>query len=305
MNSSPFFSIIIPTYNRAAFITKAIKSVLEQTYNDWELIIIDDGSTDNTKDVIKQFEDVRINYFFQKNQERSSARNNGIKKSKGKYICFLDSDDYYLNNRLQLLYNEINKLDHPTALLYTEISFESQNQILPKTELSNKNFKNHFDFIIQATIGVPQTCISKEILLKHNFNIQFNLGEDLELWLRIVQEYPLLFLPNQNTVVAIDHDDRSVNEKKNNPGVYQLKLFNFIFKKEHPGFNINANLKKEKISDAYFSIARHYMYNNLKAKAFLWILKALINNYKHIQNKHWLYCLKSLSFGVIPIEYRI
>ena len=89
------FSIILPTYNRAAIIQDSIKSVIEQTYQDWELIVVDDGSTDNTEDCIKNLmlKENRIKYIYQHNQERSQARNNGIKTAKYKWICFLDSDD--------------------------------------------------------------------------------------------------------------------------------------------------------------------------------------------------------------------
>ena len=89
-------------------IQNAINSVLKQTYKDWELIIIDDGSTDNTKNIVDKHkkEDQRIKYFFQKNQERSIARNNGIKQSKNEWICFLDSDDIYHKTHL----HEFNKL---------------------------------------------------------------------------------------------------------------------------------------------------------------------------------------------------
>src|SRR5690554_3168461 len=97
MLKKPLFSIVIPTFNRASYITKAIESVINQTINDWELIIIDDGSSDNTFEVIKPYLlDQRIKYQYQINQERSIARNNAVKISLGEYICFLDSDDYYL-----------------------------------------------------------------------------------------------------------------------------------------------------------------------------------------------------------------
>ena len=86
------FSIIIPTYNRAAFLPKAIESVLAQTYTDWELIVVDDGSTDNTREVVAQYNDERIIYIYQENAERSAARNNGISQAKGDFICFMDSD---------------------------------------------------------------------------------------------------------------------------------------------------------------------------------------------------------------------
>ena len=106
----PFYSVIIPTYNRAKLISEAIKSVLEQTFKDWELIIVDDGSTDNTKETVQKFYDERIKYHYQENQERSAARNTGIDLATGDYLCFLDSDDYYLENHLQSFKKVIDKL---------------------------------------------------------------------------------------------------------------------------------------------------------------------------------------------------
>ena len=105
----PFFSIIIPTYNRGHVLGKTIQSVINQNFNDWELIVVDDGSTDNTKNIINDFSknDSRIRYIYQDNQERSAARNNGIENSNGKYICFLDSDDEYLQHHLSTFYDEI------------------------------------------------------------------------------------------------------------------------------------------------------------------------------------------------------
>ena len=100
MSKLPLFTIIIPTYNRASAVTRAIDSVLQQTFSDFELIIIDDGSTDDTKEKITAIADPRLRYIYQKNQERSAARNHGIRLAKGEYITFLDSDDEALPNWL-------------------------------------------------------------------------------------------------------------------------------------------------------------------------------------------------------------
>jgi len=96
MNKNPKVSVIIPTYNRAHLIGRAIQSVLNQTYQDFELIVVDDGSTDNTNEVIKEFsqKDKRILYIkHDKNKGGSAARNTGIKAARGEYIAFQDSDD--------------------------------------------------------------------------------------------------------------------------------------------------------------------------------------------------------------------
>ena len=115
----PFFSVIIPTFNRAKYIAKAIKSVLAQEFSDWELVIIDDASTDNTEQIVKSFNDNRINYFKnQTNKERCVSRNIGMENSSGKYICFLDSDDYHLPDHLEVLHQHIIKHNQSPALFF-------------------------------------------------------------------------------------------------------------------------------------------------------------------------------------------
>ncbi len=119
------FSIIIPTHNRASFLPKAIDSVLEQSISNWELIVVDDGSTDNTAEVVKEFlSDNRIKYHYQENSERGAARNKGIALSSGDFLTFMDSDEYMDNNRLEKLVAGIEKNGIKKALYFTDINFE-------------------------------------------------------------------------------------------------------------------------------------------------------------------------------------
>ena len=99
--SDILFSIIIPTYNREKFIVKTIQSVLSQTYTNFELIIVDDGSTDNTEKFVRNVKDNRIKFFKKENKERGAARNYGTNKAKGDYITFLDSDDLLYSKYLE------------------------------------------------------------------------------------------------------------------------------------------------------------------------------------------------------------
>jgi glycosyltransferase involved in cell wall biosynthesis len=103
----PRVSIIIPTYNRAGYLTESVQSVLDQSFGDFELIVVDDGSTDNTKEAIESFKDPHIRYIYQENRGISAARNTGIKHSSGEYVAFLDSDDLrlprYLEKNVELL----------------------------------------------------------------------------------------------------------------------------------------------------------------------------------------------------------
>lgn len=94
-------SVIIPTYNHAKYLVDSISSVLSQTFTDFELIIVNDGSTDNTEEIVKQFEDKRIVYVYQKNQDAYNAINNGIKLAKGQYIAILNDDDLYKCDKLK------------------------------------------------------------------------------------------------------------------------------------------------------------------------------------------------------------
>lgn len=98
---SVFVSIIIPTYNRADLIVKTIETVIKQTYHNFEIIVVDDGSTDNTEDVISKINDNRIRYIYQKNAGPSAARNNGIRNVRGEWIAFLDSDDLWMPEKLE------------------------------------------------------------------------------------------------------------------------------------------------------------------------------------------------------------
>ena len=109
--SNILFSVIVPTYNRESFIVKTIQSLLSQTYLNFELIIIDDGSTDNTEQVVKKIQDKRIKYYKKKNAERGAARNYGTNKAKGGYIIFLDSDDLLYSKYLEEANSFIKKID--------------------------------------------------------------------------------------------------------------------------------------------------------------------------------------------------
>ena len=102
--SKLLISVVTPTYNRADFIIEAVESVIEQTYENWEMIIVDDGSKDDTRTVLQPYLDKysAIKYFYQDNQGQSVARNRGIKESQGDYICFLDSDNKWLPKKLEL-----------------------------------------------------------------------------------------------------------------------------------------------------------------------------------------------------------
>ena len=235
---------------------KAIESVLAQTYTGWELIVVDDGSTDNSADVVKGFEDERIRYVYQNNAERCVARNNGVAHARGEYICFLDSDDYYLPERLSKLLHELEERRWPVGMFYTGMMLEKAGKI-SRSEVNYQDDENVFDNIVDHIIHSQQMCISRSILNEFKYDPQFHIGEDMELWLRIARNYPLIYLEEQYTIVVLVHDDRSVNVMRYNSGVEQLRLYRYVFAESHSGNNISKKNQLFMMAGAYHAISRY------------------------------------------------
>jgi glycosyltransferase involved in cell wall biosynthesis len=201
------FSIIIPTYNRATHIKYAIESVIAQTYEEWELIIIDDGSTDDTCKICTSINDHRIKYIYQNNSERSAARNKGIDIAKGEWICFLDSDDYFLPNHLEQLMNTINRENLKNIMLASGLYTEKNGN---RTKKELLNFEVHPVREISEKFLIPtQVCVSREILINNRFDENFCLWEDTHLWMRIAAQFPVIQI-NLYTAVQIHHKDSTV-----------------------------------------------------------------------------------------------
>ncbi|MFH0731641.1 MAG: glycosyltransferase [Candidatus Omnitrophota bacterium] len=134
-------SVIIPTYNNASFISEAVDSVLAQTYTDYEIVVIDDGSTDNTKEILSKYNN-KIRYFYQENKGVSSARNLGIRQATGEYIAFLDADDLMLPDRLDELvrFSEQNSLIITFSDFYevhSEQELHNLDMLSPRLKISN------------------------------------------------------------------------------------------------------------------------------------------------------------------------
>lgn len=263
MPDKPFFSIIIPTYNRAQLLTKAIESVLQQKEPSWELIIIDDGSTDTTKEVVENFQDERIQYVFQENAERSVARNNGIQRAKGVYICFLDSDDYYLPIHLSTFKEKIEKPNSPEKGFYfIDIIFDDGGKqiIFENPQLT---YSNNVEWMIQMPIGALRTCTHSDILKNYAFNPVFTVSEDTDVWTQIAKETPIIHIPKA-TLVVINHDGRTVN--RGNVSSFKKNLFvkKSILKRDQKW--ISQKIRRKVLHDAWFSLAMSYQQNKLNVK---------------------------------------
>lgn len=197
----PRVSVIIPTYNRADLIGETIESVLNQTFDDFEIIIIDDGSTDSTKEVVRRF-DGPIKYLYQENRGRSCARNKGFEASRGEYICFLDSDDLLDSCMLE---RQVSLLDSNNDLGFVFSDYQFINragEMLPKPEVFRAHplrrgrifrFLIRFDFICVSTVMARRDCINKAGL----FDPLLEAAEDLDWLLRMTSLYGADYVPEQ------------------------------------------------------------------------------------------------------------
>ena len=199
-------SVIIPAYNMASTITAAIESVREQLFNDYELIIVDDGSTDKTRSTIKEYlqggekEDRRISYVFQKNQGRGAAINTGVKASRSEYITFLDADDVLTKSSLKLRVEPLEK-NQDYAMVYAD-AFYVDRKGNPYKVRKSRSFKNS-QKLLKALLYNPITpIIGPTVMIRRNvfltmggYNPIFRRNQDQELHIRIIGKYNALYVP--------------------------------------------------------------------------------------------------------------
>ncbi|HOS82944.1 MAG TPA: glycosyltransferase [Methanolinea sp.] len=209
-------SIIIPTYNRASFLIRAIESIFDQTYKNYEIIIIDDGSTDSTKDIMSKYLN-NVNYIrILHSGIPAIARNIGIKHSKGEYIAFLDSDDYWCKDKLKKqlkLFNKNKNLGLVCSNAY-KINENSKNIYFPK---KRDNIKKSIFDLIEDNFVITSSCIIRKNILQSSglFCEQNYLKgiEDYDLWLRIgliseinYIEEPLCYYTIHNKQLSKDNE---------------------------------------------------------------------------------------------------
>lgn len=211
------FSVIIPLYNKAPYVAKAIESVLGQTYRDFEVIVIDDGSTDQSLEVAKTFENKSITIISQPNSGVSTARNNGVKIAKHPYICFLDADDWWHPTFLEEMKRLIT--DFPDAGIYGSgyyIVKHGQERIAP-IGVSQGFERGIIDYceVYAKTLCMPLTSISV-VIPKHifdeeeGFKSQLKFGEDFDLWIRITLKHKVILV---NKPLAYYNQDVDVNNR--------------------------------------------------------------------------------------------
>lgn len=204
-------SVIIPVYNRENVVAAAVNSVLNQTYTDLELIVVDDGSTDNTKDVLSRISDERLRYVYQDNAGACAARNHGIELAKGEYIAFHDSDDIWLEDKLakQMRIFERNNVD----LVFCKLNYTNSNGV---TVLLPDHIKEGFVSPVINLFGIgTQTIIGKSSVFKSLcFDEDLPRFQEFELLYRIAKNHTLYCLDEGLVDYSIGGDSISSNPEK-------------------------------------------------------------------------------------------
>lgn len=267
-----FFSVIIPTYNREKFILPAIQSVLDQTFSDFELIIIDDASTDGTETIVMSIQDSRIIYIKNvANLERCTSRNIGIKRAVGQYICFLDSDDLYMPNHLEVLYTNIIEKQRPLALFLVN-AYDMIDNVIEERDCPEIAKYNPYHFIVTYTFNPPRMCIHRDILQTHVFDPLINICEDVDISLRIAREYPIIQI-NERTVVYNLHPGTFTLGDPLKP-FKQIESFTRIFARKELKGLIPRKSKTRLFSMAYYHAAIYYEKEKRFCKMYSSILRS-------------------------------
>lgn len=276
---------------------QTINSVLSQTYKNFEVIVVDDGSTDNTQEVVRQIKDERLKYIYQDNAERSAARNNGIMRAKGQYICFLDSDDWYEPVHLETLYAEIQKQDNSKGLFFTHC-FHFQNKVkhIPPIPLLQQNA---LDYLLNHPVIPGRVCVHTDILKEFKFREDIVIVEDQVLWVTIASKYPVFQIPIY-TVVYHLHEDNSINIKNN---CYKPRLDGLrkLFVQRNVTILIPSKTKRELISNCYYGIAKYYAFKQNYILMFSNVLKSILRNPFHVHTKAKIYLLLNPSKTIVDV----
>lgn len=214
----PFFTVIIPLFNKEKFIEATLKSVLNQSFTDFEILIVNDGSTDSSVAIIKSFTDPRICYFSKENAGVSSARNYGIEKAKADHISFIDADDYWYPSFLQEMFENIKK--HPEQKVFSAaIEIATANKVFPAqysiSKTNDSEIVNYFSASSKETIICTSCAVFDKNVFKEigDFDIQIKSGQDTDLWIRIGLVYPVVF--SWKILARYVYDEKSLSKNKN------------------------------------------------------------------------------------------
>lgn len=240
-NNSPLVTVYIPTFNRRELLQRAVKSVQNQTYQNLEIIIVDDCSTDGTQEYLARLakEDKRVRYFVkEKNSGACVSRNIAIENAKGEFITGLDDDDYFFKNRISRF---IEDWSDDFSCLFSNLKFKiNENYERSNYRFSMKNIVNPKDLLKANHIG-NQIFTRTKLLKKINgFDPKMQVWQDLECWYRILNDNPGKRVKEDLYLVDMSHPHERIS---NNKGIKVIESFEYFCEKHHLNVNDRENLR--------------------------------------------------------------
>lgn len=296
MPESVYFSIIIPTYNRAGYIQATLKSVLDQVYTDFEIIVVDDGSTDDTEAKVRAFPDARIRYLKKENGERAAARNFGIQRSEGQYVTFLDSDDLLKTNHLSEAANYISK--NPGVTIFHQgydVIRPDGTIITPWKRLPDPVNRKLVEGNFLSCLGV---FVKRPILITTKFNEDRKLSgsEDYELWVRLAARYKI-HANAVSTASLVNHDLRSVLNIDPGKLNERIALFKKYVQEDSQVYRIYGGDFPRMFAYKDLYAALHFAISNYKMLAWGDLAKAFRGHPLIITNFRFWVVIKKLIIG--------
>jgi glycosyltransferase involved in cell wall biosynthesis len=277
MNTSPRVSVIIPTFNRRDYLPIALDSVLAQTYTDYEIVIIDDGSTDDTRDILFPYEQ-RIRYFYQQNSGIAAARNRGIEESRGMYLALLDSDDYWLPGKLACQVEGLEK-NPQWGMVATRCSSISPDGRFRRHNRPGKSGWILIDLFKSNFIRTSSAMITRECLDQVGlFDTSLPECEEYDLWLRIAHRYPIGFI-NQSLTVYTDNPHGVSTDSLAGRHV-RIK----VLEKEYLRERIPPALYRRRMARNYHYLGRHYLRRGQPSEGKKYLRQALQLNPLDLKN---------------------
>lgn len=299
--AKPLVSVIIPTYNRTKVICRAIDSVLNQTYQNWELIIVDDGSTDATKKKITPYlKNKKIKYFKKKHSGVSASRNFGLKKAKGAYISFLDSDDEYLNNRLEKQLHFMIYKNALFSLSKAKFCIENDSLTTPKGYiLLRKHYLENYQDISNIPVSATLMMYKKTVFKTTEFDRKIQGPDDLDFLLQILKKAKILFVSDFLNII---NKSKKIKRVSNDQST-KIISFKRVLNKVAAGFYKLSPSNKELIERVFnLNIAKTYLLmENLKfGRTYL---KHYLKLEKKFSLKYFIYqIIYFLTFFSIPFK---
>ncbi|HBN06322.1 MAG TPA: hypothetical protein DD434_11135 [Bacteroidales bacterium] len=272
------FSVVIPLYNKEKSIGNTIQSVLNQTFQDFEIVVVNDGSTDNSLQVVENINDSRIRIINKPNGGVSSARNRGIKEAKYAWIAFLDGDDLWKPNHLSVVYQMLksfpDKCFFSTSFSYLGNSKLSKNAKGSDVIIIEDYFKESLnDYLVNSTTAVVNKKCFDDVGF---FDINYVRGEDLDMWARIASKYQLVKSFEITSIYRLIAENRSdisyVSVRKtfiNNIDFNNIKnKYEYEYYRLHIINRIKSYIVKKEWSNLYYLLYK-YNFKLLKRKIFV------------------------------------